>query len=255
MSDPGVVAAQIWRDQTAVQDQLAVEAPLAIEVDGRDHVVLMRTPGEDLDLAAGFLATEGVIDDRQDLAAMQPCSRSTNRVRVRLADGVPLPTPIERPALAGCGVCGRRQIDDVLRQAPALTPTPPPAEAWLGRAPDLLRQPRFAQTGGLHGAVLCDPQGEPVWAREDVGRHNAVDKVLGAAVRADRWPLAGHRLVVSSRAGFEIVHKALMAQIAVVVCVGAASSLAHELAQAGGLALFSFARGGRYNAHQAPVPA
>lgn len=251
MTDPGVARVQIWRRGEQTTDHLAVEAPLAIEVDGEDHVVLMRTPGEDLDLAAGFLASEGIIDDRQDLAALMLCTRSENRVRVRLVDGIDIPAPIKRPALAGCGVCGRQSIDDVLRQAPPLDASGTPPNEWLRAAPALLTQPRFEQTGGLHGAVLCDAHGQPIVAREDVGRHNAVDKVLGASLRAGRWPLEGHRLVVSSRAGFEIVHKALMARIAVVVCVGAASSLAHDLAQAGGLALYSFARRGRFNAHQA----
>jgi FdhD protein len=250
VTDPGVAQARVWRRGAAVLDHLAVEAPLAIEVNDRDHVVLMRTPGEDLDLAAGFLASEGIIDDRQDLTALLVCTRSTNRVRARLADGIDLPAPIERPAMAGCGVCGRRSIEDVLRRTQRLDPCPAPSDDWLEEAPELLTQPRFALTGGLHGAVLCDPHGQPVLAREDVGRHNAVDKVLGACLRVDRWPLTGHRLVVSSRAGFEIVHKALMARIAVVVCVGAASSLAHDLAQASGLQLYSFARGGRFNAHQ-----
>lgn len=249
MSDPGIARVQLWRGQAPFDDALAVEEPLAIHVDDRPFAVLMRTPGEDLDLVAGFLATEGVIDDRADLAAMAPCMTSENKVNVRLAAGVARPAPIERPAYAGCGVCGRRSIDEVLAVAPpveALTLAP----QVITRLPALLDLPRFAATGGLHGAVLCTPSGEAILAREDVGRHNAVDKVIGARVRADRWPLGGLALVMSSRAGFEIVHKALMARVGAVVCVGAASSLAHALARAGGLALYSFVRDGRFNAHR-----
>lgn len=249
MTDPGLAPVRVWRADSPERDLLAVEEPLAITLDGHDHAVLMRTPGEDLDLVAGFLATEGVIEDRDDLAAMAPCATSENKVNVLLATGVTRPAPIERPAYAGCGVCGRRSIDEVLAVAEPVAPVDLPAEV-ITALPDLLDLPRFEATGGLHGAALCTSTGDLLLAREDVGRHNAVDKVIGAALRADDWPLEGKVLVVSSRAGFEIVHKALMARVGAVVCVGAASSLAHDLAQAGRLALYSFVRAGRFNAHQ-----
>lgn len=249
MTDPGIARVEIWRAGERVEDHLAVEEPLAIHVDGQDYAVLMRTPGEDLDLVAGFLATEGVIEDRDDLAAMAACETSENKVNVRLAAGVVPPAPIERPAYAGCGVCGRRSIDEVLAVAPAVEATPLSAKTVV-TLPRVLELPRFEATGGLHGAAICTADGDLVIAREDIGRHNAVDKVIGACLRADRWPLQGAVLVVSSRAGFEIVHKALMAQLGAVVSVGAASSLADGLARAGGLALYSFVRGARFNAHQ-----
>jgi FdhD protein len=256
--DVGLASVSIWRDGHSTTDVLAVEEPLAIHVDDAPYVVLMRTPGEDLDLAAGFLATEGVIDDADDLIALAHCQdparpQAHNLVHVRLAPGVQAPATIARPSLAGCGVCGRDSIDAVFRQAPPLDTRRAPPVEWIAQAASKLVQPRFDATGGLHGAVICDPDGHVVLGREDVGRHNAVDKVIGACLRADRWPLDGHTLVVSSRAGFEIVHKALMARIAAVVCVGAASSLAHRLAQEGNLSLFSFARRGRFNAHQPPA--
>lgn len=257
-ADVGLASVELWRDGARTPDVLAVEEPLAIHVDDAPYVVLMRTPGEDLDLTAGFLATEGVIDDVGDLAGLAHCAdparpQRENLVHVRLAAGVEVPRAIARPSMAGCGVCGRESIDAVFRQAPPLTRRHAPPPDWIAQAASKLVQPRFAATGGLHGAVICDAQGDVVLGREDIGRHNAVDKVIGACLRAGHWPLDAHTLVVSSRAGFEIVHKALMARVAAVICVGAASSLAHRLAQAGNLSLFSFARRGRFNAHQAPM--
>ncbi len=247
-------------------DRLVIEEPLEIRVDGRPLAVVMRTPGddpaEDLDLVAGFLATEGVIDGPDDLTGLAHCpdpSRPArqNVVLAHLAGGVRAADArferARRTLYAGssCGLCGKASIDRVMLDAPPLDapllldPTLVPA------LPERLRaeQRRFRATGGLHGAALFTAAGALITAAEDVGRHNAVDKVIGARLRADRFPLDGLVLAVSSRAGFEIVQKALMARIGAVVAVGAASTLADELARAGRLTLYSFVRDGRFNRH------
>lgn len=264
--DPGVSLRRIWRGATPVDDALAVEEPLEIHVDGRPLAVLLRTPGDDVDLAAGFLATEGVIDDADDLVDLGPCQdpnrpHAHNRLLARLAPGVRgAAQRVEAASRAlytssSCGLCGKQTIDRILQHAPPLAVPLHLSPAVLAALPAVLEatQARFAATGGVHGAALITPDGALICAREDVGRHNAVDKVLGAQLRAGRWPLDGLALVVSSRAGFEIVQKALVARVGALVAVGAASTLAHDLAREGNLALYSFARGRRINRH-APAP-
>jgi FdhD protein len=262
MSDPGLRATRVWRSDARHDDTLVVEEPLEIHVDGHPLAVLLRTPGEDEDLAAGFLATEGVIDDLDDLLALGPCQdpnrrHAQNLMLARLAPGVRgAAARVEAATRAvftssSCGLCGKRTIDHILQNAPPLAAPLHLSAAVLAGLPDALAaaQPRFRRTGGLHGAALVTPEGAVLCAREDVGRHNAVDKVLGAQLRADRWPLEGLALVVSSRAGFEIVQKALVARVGAVVAVGAASSMAEDLAVRGGMALYSFVRGDRFNRH------
>ena len=259
MKDPGLYDAGLRDGST---DVLVVEEPLEIRVDGVPLSVLMRTPGEDLDLAAGFLASEGVVDGLDDLAALAHCpdpnvQNAGNIVLATLQSGIRLdPSRFERArrttySSSGCGLCGKASIEQIFLDTP-------PLERRLGLDPDLVAelpeklraaQPRFGATGGLHGAALFTATGEVLCAREDVGRHNAVDKVLGARLRADHWPLAETVLVTSSRAGFEIVQKALVARVGALVAVGAASSLAHDLAVAGRMALYAFVRGGRFNEH------
>ncbi|MEZ4469492.1 MAG: formate dehydrogenase accessory sulfurtransferase FdhD [bacterium] len=258
MIDPGVRRIALADGE----DDLVVEEPLEIRVDGRPLAVLMRTPGEDLDLAAGFLATEGVVEDPRDLAGLSHCLDPSipdrhNVVLAALAAGVEAGAErFERAqralhALSGCGLCGKASIERVFQHAPPLPARRALAPGQIATLAEALRaaQPRFARTGGLHGAALFSADGAVLVAREDVGRHNAVDKVIGARLRADHWPLEGTALVVSSRAGFEIVQKALVARIGAVIAVGAASTLAHDLAVEGRLALYSFARGGRYRTH------
>ncbi len=264
--EDGVRRVTLTRDGQRTTDRLVVEEPLEIRVDDRPLAVLMRTPGadpaEDLDLVAGFLATEGVIDGPDDLAGMAHCAdprrpARQNVVMVRLAAGVRAAAErFERArrdlyAASSCGLCGKASIDRVMLDAPPLEQTVGLAEALVPTLPPKLRarQRRFAATGGLHGAGLFTTDGELLAIAEDVGRHNAVDKVIGARLRADRYPLDGLALVVSSRAGFEIVQKALMARVGAVVAVGAASTLAHELAAAGRLSLYSFVRDGGFNVH------
>lgn len=244
------------------RDLLAVEEPLEIRIDEAPVAVLMRTPGHDLDLVAGFLLTEGLIDDLDDVAGMAHCAdprraHRHNLVKVRLQPDIP--DAAERlahvrrtlHASASCGVCGKVALEQVFQKTSPLPPTPPPPPAQVVGLPERLRsaQPLFERTGGLHGAALMSADGEVVYAREDIGRHNAVDKVIGARMRCGAVSGPGTSLVVSSRAGFEIIQKSLMARIGIVVAVGAASSLADQLARASGIHLYSWARDGRANYH------
>jgi len=268
MTDDGVTRVQLQRGEREVTDVLVTEEPMEIRVDGRPLAVLMRTPGptpeEDLDLATGFLATEGVIDGLDDLSGLSTCidpnrPNGANIVLVNLAGGAKAdPDRFERAqrtlyATSSCGLCGKASIDRVFLNAPPLDAQMVVPTSLLSTLPARLRavQPRFALTGGLHGAALLTADGSLLTAAEDVGRHNAVDKVIGHRIRADAYPLENTILVVSSRAGFEILQKAVMARIGAVVAVGAASSLAHELALAANVALYSFVRGETFNAHRA----
>jgi len=242
-------------------DALAVEEPLELRVDGRALAVTMRTPGHDVELAHGFLLTEGVIGAVEDVRDARYCGsrdedgRNTyNVLDIGLADGVPPPDPgVERNfyTTSSCGVCGKASLDAVrlrTRHSPGEDATRVAAEV-LATLPDVLRdrQRVFDSTGGLHAAGLFTAAGEPLVVREDVGRHNAVDKVLGWALMQGRVPVAGTVLVVSGRASFELVQKAVMAGVPVLAAVSAPSSLAVELAVECGLTLAGFVRDGRMN--------
>ncbi|SEO67899.1 formate dehydrogenase accessory sulfurtransferase FdhD [Trujillonella endophytica] len=244
-------------------DTVAAEEPLEIRLSGSPLAVTMRTPGDDFDLVHGFLATEGVIASAADVLALRYCDsvdadgRNTyNVVDVDLAPGVQPPdTALDRNFLtsSSCGVCGKASIDAIrtrTRHDVAADALRLPLEVLLG-LPDRLRaaQQVFDRTGGLHGAGLFTVAGELVAVREDVGRHNAVDKVVGDAVRAGRLPLSGHVLVVSGRASFELTQKAAMAGIPVLAAVSAPSSLAVELAADVGITLVGFLRGDGCNVY------
>ena len=244
-------------------DALAVEEPLELRVDGHALAVTMRTPGHDVELAHGFLLTEGVIGSVDDIRDARYCGsrdedgRNTyNVLDIRLAEGVPAPsTGVERNfyTTSSCGVCGKASLDAV-RLRSRFSPTDDPtrvAPAVLGALPDVLRdrQRVFDSTGGLHAAGLFTAAGEPLVVREDVGRHNAVDKVLGWALMQHRVPACGSVLVVSGRASFELVQKAVMAGVPVLAAVSAPSSLAVELAVECGLTLAGFVRDGRMNVY------
>ncbi|MEV0325021.1 formate dehydrogenase accessory sulfurtransferase FdhD [Micromonospora echinospora] len=241
-------------------DNLAAEEPLEIRVGPagparrRPLAVTMRTPGDDLDLALGFLLTEGLIRSADDVHTAQLCAgtetpNTYNVVDVVLAPGVP--EPATDPArnfytTSSCGVCGKASIDSVRTRSAyrvADDPTTVPAEV-LAALPDTLRsaQRGFDRTGGLHAAGLFTPTGELVVLREDVGRHNAVDKVVGWAVRERRLPLAGHLLLVSGRASFELTQKAWMAGAPLLAAVSAPSTLAADLAAEAGMTLVGFLR-------------
>jgi len=251
---------------TTRADTVAAEEPLEIRLAGTPLAVTMRTPGDDFDLVHGFLATEGVITGPQDVAGLRYCDsvdaegRNTyNVVDVDLAAGVPVPdTGLERNfyTSSSCGVCGKASIDAIrtkTRHDVAGDDLRLPLEVLLA-LPDRLRaaQQVFDKTGGLHAAGLFTATGDLVALREDVGRHNAVDKVIGDGVRAGRLPLAGHVLMVSGRASFELTQKAAMAGIPVLAAVSAPSSLAVELAREVGITLVGFLRGDGCNVYTRP---
>ncbi|MCO7220459.1 formate dehydrogenase accessory sulfurtransferase FdhD [Klenkia sp. PcliD-1-E] len=244
-------------------DTVASEEPLEIRLDGKPLAVTMRTPGHDFDLVHGFLATEGVITSPADVAALRYCDsvddegRNTyNVVDVDLAPGVPVPdTALDRNfyTTSSCGVCGKASIDAIRTRTTvdvAADPVQLPLDVLLS-LPDRLRaaQEVFEKTGGLHAAGLFTADGELVCVREDVGRHNAVDKVVGDAVCGGRLPLAGHVLMVSGRTSFELMQKSAMAGIPVLAAVSAPSSLAVELAAATGTTLVGFLRGDGCNVY------
>jgi FdhD protein len=247
-------------------DTLVGEEPLEIRVghrgDGRRPLaVTMRTPGDDLDLAIGFLFTEGLIGAAEDVLTAQLCAgtdepNTYNVVDVTLAPHVA--EPVTDPArnfytTSSCGVCGKASIDAVrTRSRFDVHPDESTVDAGvLATLPDRLRkvQATFDRTGGLHAAGLFTVGGDLVCVREDVGRHNAVDKVVGWALREGRTPLAGHVLLVSGRASFELVQKAWMAGIPVLAAVSAPSGLAVELAVEAGITLVGFLRGETMNVY------
>ncbi|NES29776.1 formate dehydrogenase accessory sulfurtransferase FdhD [Micromonospora terminaliae] len=270
-------AAADGRERIRRQDTLAVEEPLEIRVGPagpgrrRPLAVTMRTPGDDLDLAIGFLLTEGLIRSTDDVRTAQLCAgaetpNTYNVVDVVLAPGVP--EPVTDPArnfytTSSCGVCGKASIDSVRTRSQFVVREDPLAVTaeLLAGLPDRLRaaQRAFDRTGGLHAAGLFTADGELVVLREDVGRHNAVDKVVGWAVRERRLPLAGHVLLVSGRASFELTQKAWMAGVPLLAAVSAPSTLAADLAEEAGMTLVGFLRGGTMNvytgAHRVPSEA
>lgn len=241
-------------------DALAAEEPLELRVNGKSLAVTMRTPGQDVELAHGFLLSEGVIGSAEDISIARFCEgtgpdgmNTYNVLDIALADGVQPPdTGVERNfyTTSSCGVCGKAALDAVklkTRYSPALDDVRVTAEA-LTSFPDALRERQkvFESTGGLHAAGLF-VNGELLVVREDVGRHNAVDKVLGWAVLQNLVPLTGAVLMVSGRASFELVQKAAMAGIPVLAAVSAPSSLAVELAEEQGMTLVGFLRGDSMN--------
>jgi FdhD protein len=246
-------------------DFLAGEEPLGIRVDGAALTMTMRTPGEDLELAAGFLASEAVIRSPADIAEIKLCDGTAcghadhdgmgNIADVTLAPGVIVTPGARRNFLttSACGICGKTSIEDicVLPHAPLAADTARFAPQMLAALPDRLRDAQrvFSRTGGLHAAGLFTADGELIAVREGVGRHNAVDKVVGWALLSGRLPLAGCALLVSGRASFELVQKAVLAGIPLLAAVSAPSSLAVDLAEQAGLTLVGFLRGPSMNVY------
>ncbi|MGA3131500.1 MAG: formate dehydrogenase accessory sulfurtransferase FdhD [Terracidiphilus sp.] len=238
-----------------LEDSLAAEEPLEIRLDSVSLTVTMRTPGNDLELAAGFLLTEGIIESRDQLAGIRAATpdstAKSNVIEVQLKDCGFEPKDLQRNffAASSCGICGKASIEAIRHRglhAPdrgfRITPE------VLCKLPETLRtqQAVFDRTGGLHAAALFDAEGNLIALREDIGRHNAVDKLVGWALLEGRLPLSHHVLVVSGRGGFEIVQKALAAGIPLVASVSAPSSLAVKLARELGLTLVGFVRGQRF---------
>lgn len=243
----------------AVEDVLAVEEPLEIRIHNQPLSLTMRTPSHDAELAAGFLFAEGVIKSAADIAQLAPSPRNRdgNVLNVILADRVACDwAKLKRhfTTTSSCGLCGRESIAAVRKQLPRVRTTVKVPASRLQALPQKLRaaQAVFAATGGLHGAGMFDLRGRLLIAREDIGRHNAVDKVLGWGLLNGQLPFDRRILLVSGRASFEIVQKALAARIPILCAVSAPSSLAVELAQSAGMTLVGFLRDGSMNVYCGP---
>ncbi|TMB11195.1 MAG: formate dehydrogenase accessory sulfurtransferase FdhD [Deltaproteobacteria bacterium] len=253
--------------QAPAEDDVVAEEPLEIRAQGETLAITMRTPGADRELAVGFLFAEGVISSRDDVGRVSHCGRPDQEGYGNTIDVVPGPgvsldidrlSATRRGTLttSACGVCGRRSVDDVIARC---TPLPVArgaiAPATILNAVDGLRsrQPNFARTGGIHGAAIHDTEGNVLSAFEDIGRHNAVDKVVGALLLSGRIPGSDPALlVVSGRASYEVVQKASAARVPVVASVSAASSLAVDLARASGITLCGFVRNGKMTVYSNP---
>ncbi len=246
-----------WEDgrTRTLQDSLAAEEPLEIRIGGVPLTVTMRTPGHDLELAAGFLLTEGIINSSEQIAGLRSVTpengQRSNVVKVELKDTDFDSEDLQRNffAASSCGICGKASINAIrvrgLQQPDTGFRLDPEV---LCRLPETLRseQPVFSRTGGLHAAALFDAGGQLMALREDIGRHNAVDKIVGWALMQQKLPLSRHVMLVSGRGGFEIVQKALGAGIPILASVSAPSSLAVKLARELGLTLVGFLRGRRF---------
>ncbi len=257
----------IWKvsqdKKTEHQDILAIEEPVEIRLDiegkQKSISITMRTPGNDFELAAGFLFTEGIIQSKDQIESIEhPKSWNPetegNIVSIKIADGVEIDfEKLERHfyTSSSCGVCGKSSIDAI--RATGLKNMEDKIEPFpsklIHQLPELLRQQQniFDETGGLHAAALFDKEGNLIFVREDVGRHNAVDKLVGTALLNGNLPLKNHLIMVSGRASFELIQKAAMAEIPILAAVGAPSSLAVSLAQELGMTVLGFVRDQRFN--------
>jgi FdhD protein len=242
-----------------VTDEVAIEEPLEIRIDGKAIAITMRTPGNDEELAAGFLLSEGIVRQRDDLRTVSPCllpASFGNVVNVELGPNAKfIPSAMQRfgTISTSCGLCGKTTIESIRQQFPPIDPAGRGqiAEATLLELPARLRaaQGNFARTGGIHAAGLFDLDGNPIVVREDVGRHNAADKAIGRAFLDGLLPLGQHVLMVSGRSSLEIVQKALAAGIPIVAAVSAPSSLAVNFARESGQTLIGFLRPPTYNVY------
>jgi FdhD protein len=244
-----VSSAYVSIQHDGVEDVVAVEEPLEIRVDGEALAVTMRTPGHDEELALGFLYGEGLIDGPR--AAGLTDDFAANVVEV----AGPLLRDVSRRRFyttSSCGVCGKGALEEVAVRSPALSPGPQVRRSFVAELPSHLEQPTFKHTGGLHATGLFEADGTLLVTREDVGRHNAMDKVIGRALLDGRVPLGDRLLCVSGRLSFELVQKAAVAGAPMLVGVGAPSSIAVSLADERGLTLCGFARGGSVNVYTHP---
>jgi len=232
-----------------VSDEVAIEEPLEIRVDGAPLAVTMRTPGHDEELALGFLYGEGLIDGPRAAGLTDDLAANIVEVTGPLTRD---PSARSFYTTSSCGVCGKGALEEVAIHAPDLPPGPTISRALLADLPERLRQPGFERTGGLHATGRFTPEGELLCVREDVGRHNAMDKVIGRALLDGGLPLHGDVLCVSGRLSFELVQKAAVAGAPILVGVGAPTSLAVSLAEDRGLTLAGFARRGGVNVYTRP---
>lgn len=242
-----------------IEDAVAIEEPLEIRVGGRSVAVVMRTPGHERELAAGFLLTEGIIREPGDLLDVLVCRDLPDGASGNVVDAIlARPDAVDFAKLtrnvfsaSSCGLCGKATLDAVRQAFPAAADGPPFAPEILAGLPAQLQsaQPGFAASGGLHASALFDRGGTLLALREDVGRHNALDKLLGWALRDGRLPLRDHALLVSGRISFELVQKALAAGIPLIAGIGAPSTLAIDCARQGNQTLVGFLRPGRMNAY------
>ena len=267
MSDPSIESLPTRRlridtsTEENVCDDVAREEPLEIRVEGRAVAVVMRTPGHDEELVAGFLITEGVVQRRQDILEITQCPNTTEDARGNVVDVLLGAVVVEWESLtrhvfsaSSCGICGKTSIESVFQRfAPVTAEWQIPA-TLLATLPDKLRaaQETFSKTGGLHASALFDLDGNLLVLREDVGRHNALDKVLGWAMQNDLLPLDRHLLMVSGRVSFEIMQKALAGGIPLIAAISAPSSLAVQFAEEGGQTLSGFVRGQTMNLYTHP---
>jgi FdhD protein len=248
-----IVRVQAGGGQEERADLLAAEEPLEIRVDGQPLTVTMRTPGDDIDLAAGFLYTEGLLTSLGDVHEIRMCDENVAAVTGKPGTHIGEGSRRQFVTTSACGVCGKDSIEAIRvrsRYDVAADSTRVSPEVLAGLPDRLARAQRvFATTGGLHAAGLFTVAGDLIALREDVGRHNAVDKLAGWALRTGRLPLAGHVLLVSGRASFELAQKAVMMGVPVLAAVSAPSSLAASLADETGLTLVGFLRGQSMNVY------
>ncbi|QHS58736.1 formate dehydrogenase accessory sulfurtransferase FdhD [Chitinophaga agri] len=268
MSNPAISYTRITRVQdtivTATEDALAAEEPLEIQLihgpaanrQQQSVSVTMRTPGQDPELAIGFLFTEGIIRSEKDVKAISSESEITNTILVSLHEHVcPALTSSQRNFVsnAGCGMCGKTDITAIYTPVSKTSPAATTGWKWpasmITQLPDILRkqQQLFEDTGGIHAAALFDPSATPLLMREDIGRHNAVDKLIGAALQQQLFPMDNYLLLLSGRAGFELIQKAAMAGIKVIAAVGAPSGMAVKMAREWDITLIGFLRQQRFN--------
>jgi FdhD protein len=248
-----IVRMPVGAEPASVPDDLAVEAPLVLALDGTAIATLMRTPGHDVELAAGWLVVESGVRAADDVVQLRACwEDETDRVHLTLRDGIRPPRPRAFVTSAACGVCSADVLDlALLRTSEPHTPGWRVDRAVVAGLPEAMatRQRAFDRTGGVHAAALATAAGELLVVREDVGRHNAVDKVVGWALLDGGLPATDRLLVVSGRVSFEIVQKAVAAGVAGIVAVSAPSSLAVDLAREHGLLLAGMVRTGRLNVY------
>jgi FdhD protein len=269
MKPPGSkTKAQVWVVENGKvrsrSDQLATEEPLEIRLVSpqKTVAVTMRTPGADFELAAGFLYSEGVVNSREDIERISYCvdpdvdgEQRYNIVNVKLREGLSLDLqPLERHffTTSACGVCGKANLEALrLRGCPVIAEGPEVPVELIYSLPEQLRKAQrvFSTTGGLHAAALFDAKGQLLSVREDIGRHNALDKLVGSALLSDQLPLNNHIVMVSGRSSFEILQKCLAAGVPIVCAVSAPSSLAVALAREFGITLVGFLRGERFNVY------